>query len=64
MPPTADLVARERVADVRFGVYLTVREMELAARALGRSRTLSARTLAQRLSDKAHQLRGLTNADA
>jgi hypothetical protein len=68
MPPT-DLLERERVADVRFGIYLTVREMELAARALERGGpppdiasppTLAQRTLAARLREKAHQVRSLS----
>jgi hypothetical protein len=68
MPPI-DLLERERAADVRFGVYLTVREMELAARALERGGppidvtappTLAQRTLAARLREKAHQIRSLS----
>jgi hypothetical protein len=60
MTPPADVLERERRNEVRWGVYLTVREMELAARALERSRALSARTLARRLQDRAHRIRSYT----
>ena len=55
----AELLRREQAADVRFGVYLTVREMELAARALERRDGLAPRTLAERFREKAHQVRAV-----
>jgi hypothetical protein len=55
----AELVERDRAADARFGVYLTVREMEVAARALERRNGLTARTLAERFREKAHWIRSV-----
>lgn len=59
LPPTIEsqLVERERQSDIRWGVYLTVREMERAARAVAHSNTLADQALAQRLHNKAHHIR-------
>lgn len=63
LPPTVEaaLLERERQSDVRWGVYLTVREMELAARAVERTDTVAARSLADRLRQKAHHIRAATS---